>query len=249
MKAQLKSDILRKLREIKVVVTDVDGTLTDNKHIISVKAIEAIRRLERKGIKVILVSGNALPILGTLARYLGTCGYVIAENGCVIGKFFRPIYVVKSKFPQDKVTEILENLGFIPAPTNPYRYVDLAFIRTGKSAKMTVNQIRRALEERGIHNVEITDSGFAIHIAPQGVNKAFGIQKLVEIMNIPLENVLAVGDGDNDAEMLEIAGVSACPANASKKIKEIADIVLSKENGDGFYELASFLLEMQGNGD
>lgn len=249
MKAQLKSDILRKLREIKVIVTDVDGTLTDNKHIISVKAIEAIRILEKKGIKVILVSGNALPILGTLARYIGTCGYVIAENGCVIGRFFKPIYIVNRKFPQDKVTEILENLGFISAPTNPYRYVDLAFIRTEKSAKLTVNQISKALEKRGIRNVEVTDSGFAIHIAPQGVNKAFGIQKLAEIMNISLENVLAVGDGDNDAEMLKIAGVSACPANASKKIKEIADIVLSKENGDGFYELARFLLEVQGNGD
>ena len=241
----MKPDILRKLEEIRVVVTDVDGTLTDERHRISTKAIEAIRTLERKGIRVVLVSGNALPILATLARYLGTCGYIIAENGCVIGKFFKPIHIVENKFPQDKVTKILENLGFIPAPTNPYRYVDLAFIRTEKSAKMTVNQIRKALEERGIRNVEITDSGFAIHIAPKGVNKAFGIQKLVEIMNISLENVLAVGDGDNDAEMLKIAGVSACPSNASERIKEIADIVLSRENGDGFYELAELLLKMQ----
>jgi len=52
--------------------------------------------------------------------------------------------------------------------------------------------------------------------------------------NISLENVAYIGDDINCIELLEKVGISACPANATKKVKEIKGIIhLSKNGGDG----------------
>lgn len=61
---------------VKLVATDVDGTLTLRRGVllVSLEAIEAIRELEASGVRVSLVSGNSLPITAGLARYFGTTG-------------------------------------------------------------------------------------------------------------------------------------------------------------------------------
>ncbi|MCC6062572.1 MAG: HAD hydrolase family protein, partial [Desulfurococcales archaeon] len=74
---------------IKIVVTDVDGTLTENPdtYKISLEAISIIRSLELNGIKTILASGNTIPMIIGLARYIGASGGVVGENGGAI--FYR----------------------------------------------------------------------------------------------------------------------------------------------------------------
>lgn len=74
------------MEKIKTVATDVDGTLTidRNNYRLSLEATKAIRLLEQYGISVILISGNALPIIVALSRYMGTSGPVLGENGCII---------------------------------------------------------------------------------------------------------------------------------------------------------------------
>jgi hydroxymethylpyrimidine pyrophosphatase-like HAD family hydrolase len=74
---------------IKIVVTDVDGTLTENPdtYKISLEAIYIIRSLELNGIKTILASGNTIPMIIGLARYIGASGGVVGENGGAI--FYR----------------------------------------------------------------------------------------------------------------------------------------------------------------
>ena len=68
---------------IKLVMADVDGTLTPGGDSISPSVSEAIHRLEEQGIIVGLVSGRTVPMLESLARKLGISGPIIAENGGV----------------------------------------------------------------------------------------------------------------------------------------------------------------------
>lgn len=50
---------------------------------------------------------------------------------------------------------------------------------------------------------------------------------------ITFDQVAYVGDDINDLEVMNLCGLTACPKNAVKPIKEIADIILSKNGGDG----------------
>jgi YrbI family 3-deoxy-D-manno-octulosonate 8-phosphate phosphatase len=49
---------------------------------------------------------------------------------------------------------------------------------------------------------------------------------------ITLENVAYIGDDINDLEIMKVCGLSACPKNAVKSIREIADIILTRNGGD-----------------
>ncbi|WP_416868101.1 MAG: KdsC family phosphatase [Imperialibacter sp.] len=52
-------------------------------------------------------------------------------------------------------------------------------------------------------------------------------------MGIGLDQVGMVGDDINDLPVMEKAGLSACPADAVKAVKEKADIVLQLKGGEG----------------
>lgn len=60
---------------------------------------------------------------------------------------------------------------------------------------------------------------------PGGAHKGFGLENLRKILNIPKENTFAIGDYYNDVEMLNTAGISACPKGSPDDIKELANFV------------------------
>ncbi len=70
-------------RRTRLLMTDVDGTLTAEDGSIDRSVPGAIRRLEEAGIAVGLVSGRNLPRLDALADRLAASGPIIAENGAV----------------------------------------------------------------------------------------------------------------------------------------------------------------------
>lgn len=57
------------------------------------------------------------------------------------------------------------------------------------------------------------------------VNKGMALHKFCEISGIPIEEVLACGDMNNDFEMLRDAGFSICLANGCDECKEVATVV------------------------
>ena len=69
---------------IKAVAVDVDGTITDSRRRLCCSAMESLRSAEEKGIPVIIVTGNILPVTKTLSIFMGTSGGLVAENGGVI---------------------------------------------------------------------------------------------------------------------------------------------------------------------
>lgn len=68
-----------------------------------------------------------------------------------------------------------------------------------------------------------------------GINKGYGVKKVMEHLNIDFEDTYCFGDGLNDLEMLQAVAHPVIMANADKKIKcygfEETDDVLD----DGFY--------------
>ena len=67
----------------------------------------------------------------------------------------------------------------------------------------------------------------------KGLNKAKGIEKVLELTGIKRENTIAIGDSNNDYDMLEFAGVGVAMANSQQRILDMADeiTVSAKESG------------------
>lgn len=60
--------------------------------------------------------------------------------------------------------------------------------------------------------------------------------------NIPLEKVLYVGNDLNDLEIMRLVGYPVAPADAIKKIKQIAKIITNANGGEGVIrELLNYL--------
>lgn len=55
---------------------------------------------------------------------------------------------------------------------------------------------------------------FILELVPPSINKAVALTKLCASLDIPLSRVMAFGDGDNDAEMLQAVGYGVAMGNA-----------------------------------
>ena len=58
---------------------------------------------------------------------------------------------------------------------------------------------------------------YCLELTAPGVSKGSALINTAAALGIPMHNVLAIGDGDNDAEMLEAAGISFAMANGSER--------------------------------
>lgn len=83
------------------------------------------------------------------------------------------------------------------------------------------------------HQLSINTWGGPLNIlecAPKGVNKAFALQYLLNILNTDREHLIAFGDEQNDTEMLEFAGTGYAMKNANKTLLTYADQQLDLTN-------------------
>lgn len=67
----------------------------------------------------------------------------------------------------------------------------------------------------------------------EGVTKASAIEILAENLGIDKKEIIAVGDGGNDKEMLEAVGLKVAMKNAKPSLKEIADVITPVDNNEG----------------
>jgi HAD superfamily hydrolase (TIGR01484 family) len=72
-----------------------------------------------------------------------------------------------------------------------------------------------------------------LDLAPEGVSKASGLAEVAERLGVRQEDVLAVGDGRNDTEMLLWAGRGVAMGQAPPEVKAAADDVTGSVQDDG----------------
>ena len=78
------------------------------------------------------------------------------------------------------------------------------------------------------------DTGFAIHLQSEGVSKGTALVALARDMGLSPKDFFAIGDGINDAQMLEQAGRGVTIANAHPETKAAASDVMEDGYGKGF---------------
>lgn len=223
------------LRVLRAVITDIDGTLTDERRRLNLQAVQTIRTLQDNGVEVILASGNTSCILKGLSKLIGTAGTFIGENGGVyrVG-FTGNLQVLPDRQVAldalDLLTRHFQEQGIRLDMFSPReRFADVAFART-----VPVQEVRDLLAGM---NVTVLDTNFAIHIQEAGFSKGRAFRTIVSDIGIPLSDFVAIGDSENDIDMIQAAGWGCCVANAGEEVQKAAAFTAGRPYGDGFVEV------------
>ena len=215
---------------------------------------EAFKQLKENGHLCFLATGRPLAYLNDDILSVDFDGYVLC-NGAVIIKddkiilehlfpkdvvkelvktmdknnnayflnYLKEVYFSKNGLEQNELfgNEVIKN-GII------YYNYNLDDI---KVTKIEINNLEekttaylKEMEKQGYELVWYPGLDYAEVTMPQ-VTKGKTIQKVLQFLDIPVENSIAFGDGDNDIEMLKVVGHGVAMGNGSENVKEAADIV------------------------
>ena len=72
-----------------------------------------------------------------------------------------------------------------------------------------------------------------LELLPPGSSKASALKVLLQDLKIAPENVMAMGDAENDIEMIQLAGVGVAMGQAEQAVKDAADYVTASCDQDG----------------
>ena len=225
---------------IEAIAVDIDGTITDDKRQICISAIKALRKAEAAGIPTIIVTGNVVNYAYATEVLIGCSGGLVAENGGVVFKEGENNDDVETMVERDFVTSaenhLREKLGDKfdkhASHDNMYRLTETVFYKT-----LDKKELEEALKDfKYLDRLEIYDSGFALHITDKRVNKGTSLKYLCERNGINMENVMAMGDNQNDEDFLKVAGHKIAVGNAEDKLKEISTYTCKGLYGDGVAE-------------
>jgi 3-deoxy-D-manno-octulosonate 8-phosphate phosphatase (KDO 8-P phosphatase) len=116
----------------------------------------------------------------------------------------------------------------------------VSWMRLGKKAAIITGR-RSKIVERRAKELHIE------HFYQGCENKLEKLKSLVELLGIGMENVAVIGDDLNDYQMLEAAGISFVPRDASQYVDKIATVILTRTGGDGAVrEMIEYLLKKEG---
>lgn len=83
-------------------------------------------------------------------------------------------------------------------------------------------------------NIAITSSAASnIEVNHINAQKGIAVSKYADMLNIPLDNVMAIGDNNNDVSMLKVAGISYAMQNGSAEVKHLARYIAAPNDQDG----------------
>jgi phosphoglycolate phosphatase (TIGR01487 family) len=213
---------------IKAIAVDIDGTLTDERKVLSTRGVEALRRVQERGTTVCLVSGNVLPIAYGLKTYMGLDGPVVAENGGIVCHGTEVVELFDITLPRKALELLKANMDVQELFTSRWRRTEVAVERWAD-----MERIKELLDG---WELTIERTGFAIHIMNAGDGKGLGVKKMAELLGIDTEEIAAFGDSDNDVSMFRQCGFSVAVGNASAAAKAAASHVSRKEHAEGVIE-------------
>lgn len=85
----------------------------------------------------------------------------------------------------------------------------------------------------GAHCNAITSKPFYLEVFHEDVSKGATLHQLASILDIDMQDIVAVGDGNNDITMIEEAGIGVAVENATDRLKAAADDITKSNNDEG----------------
>lgn len=212
---------------------DYDGTIARADRL-DPDVREAIAVARTRGIVVLLATGRTLGELRRVAGELHFVDAVIAENGAVL--HFPDSDHTSNLAPPVPAAFLAELSGRGIAFTAGQSLVDA----DAADAPKLLDAIR-ALE---LPLVLVFNKGRVMTL-PQGVSKGTGLRAALDTLRLSARNTLAIGDAENDHELLRLAEVGVAVQWGSTALRAAADVTLP---GDGPPALAAYVRGLVGDG-
>lgn len=247
----------------KYVFIDLDGTILDyNTHSVPKSAIRALKEARRNKHELVLTTGRPPSLLYGMDKKLGFDSY-IAANGRVVVLNGKLIY--ESPLPEhtiDRLVEICHNEHIDIAYEGMEDYaLESNYSDLYKSFSDHFNLIYPVLQPgfykgRKVYQINMFydkpdykrfrelvpelsfeySCKYGLDVNTPGGFKDVGIREIVKYANVPLEDVIAIGDGYNDVSMLQYAQTSVAMGNAYKGVSEHATFTTDRIEKDGLYK-------------
>lgn len=236
----------------QALATDYDGTLAMDGQVDEV-TLSALEQWRETGQKLILITGRRLDDLQKIFSRLDLFDWVVAENGPVL---YQPSSKQERLLADRPSEEFLSALSdrIYHAENLPEQSLSKEFARLRDDSLLTVGRVIVAtwephgetaiatIQDLGLDLQVIGNKG-AVMILPSGVDKALGLQAVAQELQISLEQIVGVGDAENDLAFLKLCGYSVAVANALPTIKEQVDWVTTYSRGTGVRELIHQLMD------
>jgi len=274
------------MKHIKLVASDLDGTLLNKNKEITPRLFDALKKLDELGIYFVPSTGRPFGTVPKAIKELPFLKYVITSNGAAIYDAAEQKNIIENFLTPEAVDAVIKIAKELPVITEYFIegkayiakdiYDDLAPFNLTESHVTYIKNSRTPVEDfwnemkrnnTVLENInlvfadmelrkEIWDRlkalGLAsvtaattknIEITSLFATKAKALEKLCEVLGFTRENVLAMGDGDNDMPMIEFAGIGVAMANGEDHIKGAADIIADDCDDFGAAKILEQIIE------
>ncbi len=211
--------------------TDFDGTLAAEGQV-GPKVIDALKRLQLSGRKLLLATGRELEDLLQIFPHLRLFDRVIAENGALI---YQPATGAERRLgepPPEQFVRRLRDRGVSPLSRGR------VIVATREPHETAVLE---TIKDLGL-GLEIVFNKGAVMVLPSGIDKGTALTAALRELGLSRHQCVGIGDAENDHAFLSLCGISAAVANALPSIIERADLVTRHAFGAGVVELIDRLL-------
>lgn len=167
----------------------------------------------------------------------------VIEMGVHVGAYVNERLLIDHRIPEPRTRggqalsarEPVDLLGVTSSP------VKLLFVDEPEK----LAEVRRVLtDERlipsGAHLVR-SNPRF-LELLPDGVNKATGLWRCAAHLGVSVDEIVAVGDDENDLEMLQVAGTAMVMAHAPESVRNVANVLIDNNDGEALAAALDTLL-------
>ena len=248
---------------IKTAFFDLDGTVTDPiSHTIPASTIEAIEKLQAKGIKAYVSSGRSYAMVVTIdgINQVKWDGYICnngatvydKEGNLITAKYFttEQVNALIDKCKKENLTVTLCTPNYFLAPLGVDKNMITAhnffgealpkFIKPYANENVFMAMAYAPIDypyetfSKDVTGLQaVPNRSTYADIILKNMSKAEGLKGISETLNINKDEMIAFGDESNDLEMLEYAGISVAMGNANDKVKSICSYITTNVDDDG----------------
>ncbi|MCL6459458.1 MAG: Cof-type HAD-IIB family hydrolase [Gorillibacterium sp.] len=230
----------------KLIALDMDGTLLNEEKKISPENRKWIHRAIEHGIPVMFATGRGVQSVAPYVEELSLLSPMVSVNGGEVWES-PDILLSRHEMQKDWIRE-LQSIAIehdtwywayaVEGLFNKERWVEdvdsIQWLKFGFYTEESglLPKIQKLLATDGRY--ELTNSHLCnIEINPKGVSKASGIQEVCSLLDVRMDQVIAMGDSLNDLKMIRSAGLGVAMGNAQDGVKAAADVITSSNDEDG----------------
>lgn len=252
---------------IKMVATDIDGTILNWDFEFSPEVIECIKKLTKNNIKVVLVTGRMhraalklaqkLELETPIVSYQG--GLIKEQSGKTLYEKTMDVKYAKQVIKWAKENNVHINLymddvlyvendniavrrytGERYIPYEVCNFDELEIKNVNKILAIDFDDVERVtgwvdyLKQKLPELYIVKSTPYFCEISNPEAKKSCAVEFLSNYYGIKKEEILAIGDQNNDIELLKSGGIAVAMGNATDELKKHADYVTDTIDNNGF---------------